>query len=80
MTGCTAVATLDRILSVPGVQFVNLQVGPRASEGSLPPRLTVCAEIAALAEPPDLLNTVDTSVTHVGGAVGKPARPLVSHI
>jgi hypothetical protein len=70
------VSALDRILAVPGVNFVNLQVDPRAGEAGLAdlsPRLTDYAETAALIAALDLLITVDTSVAHVAGALGKPA-------
>lgn len=69
-------ATLDRILAVPGINFVNLQVGARAGEiglADLSPRLVDYAETAALIGALDLLITVDTSVAHVAGALGKPA-------
>ncbi len=71
-----AVAALDPILAVPGCNFVNLQVGARACELDLPdlsPRLIDYAETAALIAALDLVISVDTSVAHVAGALGKPA-------
>ena len=75
-------AALDRILAVPGVNFVNLQVGPRASEitlADLSPRLVDYAETAALIAALDLLITVDTSVAHVAGALGRPAWVMLPY-
>ena len=76
------VAALQRILAIPGVNFVNLQVGPRAAELGLPDlsaRLTNYAETAALIAALDLLITVDTSVAHVAGALGKPAWVMLPY-
>ncbi len=67
---------LAQILALPGVNFVNLQVGARAGEIGLPdlsPRLTNFAETAALVAALDLIVSVDTAVVHVAGALGKPA-------
>ncbi len=69
-------AVLDRILAVPGINFVNLQVGLRAGDIGLADwssRLHDYAETAALIVALDLLVTVDTSVAHVAGALGTPA-------
>ncbi len=73
---------LQRIVDVPGVHAVNLQVGPRATEIGLPdlsPRLTDYAETAALIEALDLVVAVDTSVVHVAGALGKPTWVMLPH-
>ena len=73
---------LRRIVDVPGVHVVNLQVGARAHEIGLPdlsPRLTDYAETAALIEALDLVVAVDTSVVHVAGALGKPAWVMLPH-
>jgi tetratricopeptide (TPR) repeat protein len=73
---------LQRIVNVPGVHVVNLQVGSRANEIGLPdlsPRLTDYAETAALIEALDLVVAVDTSVVHVAGALGKPAWVMLPH-
>ena len=73
---------LQRIVDVPGVHVVNLQVGARANEIGLPdlsPRLTDYAETAALIEALDLIVAVDTSVVHVAGALGKPVWVMLPH-
>ena len=73
---------LQCILAVPGVSFVNLQVGPKAAEIGLPDlsaQLTDYAETAALIAALDLLITVDTSVAHVAGALGKPAWVMLPY-
>ncbi len=75
-------ATMQRILAVPGVNFVNLQVGSRAGDIGLvdmSPLLSDYAETAALIAALDLLITVDTSVAHVAGALGKPAWVMLPH-
>lgn len=76
------VAALDPILAMPGINFVNLQVGPRAGELGFPDlsrSLTDYAETAALIAVLDLLITVDTSVAHIAGALGKPAWVMLPH-
>ena len=75
-------ATMQRILAVPGVNFVNLQVGSRAGDIGLvdmSPLLSDYAETAALIAALDLLITVDTSVAHVAGALGKPAWVMLPY-
>lgn len=59
--------------------FVSLQVGPRSAEGvTLPglldaaPLLTDYGETAALIANLDLVVTVETSVAHLAGAMGRP--------
>jgi hypothetical protein len=76
------ISSLDRILAVSGINFVNLQVGARAGEAGLTdlsPRLADYAETAALMACLDLLITVDTSVAHVAGALGKPAWVMLPY-
>jgi tetratricopeptide (TPR) repeat protein len=70
------------LLDVPGVSFVNLQLGkPRGqmAELKLQSRLTDImdgvndfADTAAIINSLDLVITVDTSVAHVAGGLGKP--------
>ena len=75
-------AALIRILAVPGISFVNLQVGPRAGASPLPtlsPGLADFADTAALVAAVDLVVTVDTAVAHVAGAIGAPAWVLLPH-
>jgi tetratricopeptide (TPR) repeat protein len=78
---------LPMIEAFPQVQFVSVQVGPR--EGDLP-ALDACSPIvrvedqikdfsdtAALTMQLDLLISVDTSVVHLAGALGKPVWALI---
>jgi tetratricopeptide (TPR) repeat protein len=71
------------LLEVPGTRFYNLQVGPRVAEIAehglgdrlidLSPHLTDFAETAAAMTVLDLMITVDTSVAHLAGALGRPS-------
>lgn len=76
-------ALLGPLLALPGVTFVNLQVGPRATSvpglRDLSPWLVDYAETAALIACLDLVIAVDTSVVHVAGALGVPAWVLLPH-
>jgi hypothetical protein len=78
--------TLDRfapLAAVPGVRWYNLQKGEAAVQARRPPpgmtlidptaKLTDFAETAALVSCLDLVISVDTSVVHLAGALGKPA-------
>jgi tetratricopeptide (TPR) repeat protein len=71
--------TLAPLLEVPGQHFVSLQLGPRSAEAAAMPgmidptaRLTDYAATAALVAALDLVITVDTSVAHLAGALGRP--------
>ena len=65
-----------------GVRFVSLQKGPSAQQSRVPPsgmdlvdptaELADFADTAALVAALDLVITVDTSVAHLAGAMGKP--------
>jgi cytochrome c-type biogenesis protein CcmH/NrfG len=68
-------ASVAALLAAPGIRFISLQLGPRASEAELPDlsaRLPDYAETAALIANLDLVVTVDTSVAHLAGALGVP--------
>lgn len=73
---------IDKLLVTPGISWVNLHHGEAARELGLPdltPWLTDYAETAALIERLDLVVSVDTSVAHLAGALGKPVWVLLSH-
>ncbi len=75
-------AQLAPLAGVLGVQFVSLQKGNAAAQAAAPDvgvslhdwtdELGDFADTAALIEALDLVITVDTSVAHVAGALGKP--------
>ncbi len=70
-------AGLAALAAQPGVRFISLQTGPRAAEARLlgipdnSGRLADYAETAAAVSGLDLIVTVDTSVAHLAGAMGK---------
>jgi hypothetical protein len=75
------------LFDVPGCTFFNLHVGNRAGEmaaqgGQLvdfTSELGDFASSAALIAGPDLIVSVDTSVVHLAGGLGKPVRMLSRH-
>ena len=81
-------AALAPLAQVSGARFVSLQVGPAASQAAAPPagmalydaagRLHDFADTAALVACLDLVITADTSVAHLGGAMGVPTWVLVA--
>lgn len=80
---------LSELLRVPNVSFFSLQMGPRVDEikhlpgdldfiHDLSDRQRDFADTAAIARQLDLLISVDTSVLHLGGAMGIPTWGLLS--
>ncbi len=77
-----SLAALAPLAGSPGVQFVSLQKGPPAAQAAEPPLgldlldptgdLGDFADTAALVANLDLVLSVDTSVAHLTGALGKP--------
>jgi hypothetical protein len=69
---------LAPVLAVPGARFYSLQVGPGRIDGArhgvedLASELFDFADTLAVVAELDLVITVDTSVAHVAGALGKP--------
>jgi tetratricopeptide (TPR) repeat protein len=73
---------LAPLANIPGVQFFSLQKGGAAGEAASPPPgmplidmtddLHDFSDTAALVANLDLVITVDTSVAHLAGALGKP--------
>jgi Tfp pilus assembly protein PilF len=73
---------IERLADTTGIDFVNLHHGEAARGLGLPDLtrwLTDYAETAALIENLDLVVTVDTSVAHLAGALGKPVWILLPH-
>jgi tetratricopeptide (TPR) repeat protein len=79
-------AAIARLVAAhPGIEFHSLQVGPRADDlvaSGLPLRdwsalLRDYDDTAALIERLDLVLSVDTSVAHLAGALGRPAHVLL---
>jgi tetratricopeptide (TPR) repeat protein len=77
------------LAGVPGVRFINLQLGPPARQlADPPPALKIddaTADVrdfsdAALMTQLDLIVTVDTSVAHVAGALARPVWTLLPHV
>lgn len=70
------------ILAVTGVTFVSLQKGPESAQAAGLPvagwmdEIEDFADTAALAEALDLVISVDTSVVHLAGGLGKPVWVL----
>ena len=72
-----------------GVSFYSLQKGPAAAQAAAPPpgmrlrdltpQIADFADTAALMSCLDLVISIDTSVTHLAGAMGVPAWTLVAH-
>ncbi len=81
-------ATLTPLLHMEGLEFCSLQTGPSAADlprvpsaeriVDLSPELTDFAATAAAIQRLDLVITIDTSVAHLAGALGKPVWVLLS--
>jgi tetratricopeptide (TPR) repeat protein len=77
---------LAPLAQIAGVAFISLQKGPAASQAITPPPglmlhdftvdLSDFADTAALITNLDLVISVDTSVAHLAGALGKPVWTL----
>ena len=75
-------AQLAPLAAVPGIRFISLQIGQPAEEAQTPPagleltdwtsEIRDYADTAALIAGLDLVITVDTSVAHLAGGLGKP--------
>jgi tetratricopeptide (TPR) repeat protein len=81
-------AQFEALFEVRGASFASLQFGPRAADLDLlkrpnPAVLDLASEIEGFTEPAgaisalDLVITVDTSVAHMAGALGKPVWVLL---
>ena len=76
----TSVATLRPLAAVPGVRFVSLQKGPAAAQAreagfdliDVMDDVRDFADTAAIVANLDLVISVDTSIVHLAGALGKP--------
>jgi hypothetical protein len=80
-------AELARVLDVPGVAFYGLQVliGRREIEGEtrlidLAPHIEDFGDTVAMVDQMDLVITVDTSIAHISGALGKPVWTLLARV
>lgn len=73
-------AAFQPVLDVAGVSFISLQAGPPARQARPPgvdianpmPEVADFADTAAIVAGLDLVISVDTSVVHLAGLVGKP--------
>ncbi|MGH7766491.1 MAG: TIGR03032 family protein, partial [Candidatus Binatia bacterium] len=78
------------VLQSPGIAFYGLQKGERARDPAdlpsevqvqdLDPKLGDFGDLAVIVDQLDLVISVDTSVAHVAGALGKPVWTLLSDV
>ena len=83
-------AALAPLTAVEGTRFYSLQKGPAAAQiRGLPSRMMVIdldaeqkdfADTAAIVANLDLVISIDTSVAHLAGALGKPVWVLLHHV
>jgi tetratricopeptide (TPR) repeat protein len=79
-------SALEPLLELPGVHFYSLQMGPGAEQlepyrdqiVDLAPYSDDMADTAAQMEHLDLVVTIDTSVAHLAGALGRPVWVLLN--
>jgi len=77
------------LLGCPGLELISVQVGPRAADIAaagasqlvldLAPRLVDFGDTAAILAETDLVISVDTSVAHLAGALGRPVWTLIPY-
>ncbi len=77
-----ALAVLAPLAAIPDVLFISLQYGPEGAQAATPPSgmtlfdpmadVADFADTAAIVANLDLVISVDTSVVHLAGALGKP--------
>jgi len=78
---------LGPILEVPSVRFYGLQIwagkhaaGVESGLVDLTPHVEDFADTAAMVDQMDLIITVDTSIAHIAGALGKPVWTLLARV
>jgi tetratricopeptide (TPR) repeat protein len=79
---------LEPLFGVANTEFFSLQLGAGTAElaatnakiTDLAPAISDVADTAALLTQLDLLITVDTSVAHLAGALGRPVWVLLQHV